>query len=78
MHRFYTYELVGGWPAVDALRGCLAVRGHGDHCHVDWDVELRAADGADALRARARRSTARYGEALERLRGQLERAVAAA
>lgn len=77
VHRFYTYELVGGWPEIDALRGCLGVRGHGGHCHVDWDVELQAVDGTDGPEL-ARDLDGAYCEALTRLRGQLERAVAAA
>jgi polyketide cyclase/dehydrase/lipid transport protein len=77
VHRFYTYELVGGLPAVRRLRGCLGVRGHGDHSHLDWDVELDAEDGVNGCEL-AHALDRAFGEALQRLRGQLERAVAAA
>jgi hypothetical protein len=77
VHRFYTYELIGGLPSVRSLRGCLGVRGHGDHSHLDWDVELVAEEGVDGCEL-ARGLDRGYGEALERLRAQLELAVAAA
>jgi hypothetical protein len=77
VHRFYTYELIGGAPAIGSLRACLGVRGHGDHSHLDWDVEVVADRGADA-RELACTLDRTYGEALERLRLQLERSVAAA
>jgi hypothetical protein len=77
VHRFYTYELIGGAPALSSLRGCLGVRGHGDHSHLDWDVELVADRSADA-RDLACALDQKYCEALDRLRAQLERSVAAA
>jgi polyketide cyclase/dehydrase/lipid transport protein len=77
VHRFYTYELVAGVPGVRALRGCLAVRGHGNHSHLDWDVRLEAERAADEGEL-ARGFEGRCREALERLRAQLERSVVAA
>lgn len=77
VHRFYTYELAGGAPAIHSLRGCLAVRGHGDHSHVDWDVQLVATIPDEATRLG--RSLARAcAEALDRLRVRLEAAAEAA
>jgi hypothetical protein len=77
VHRFYSYELVDGFPAVRSLRGCLGVRGHGDHSHLDWDVELVVDEGADGSEL-ARGIEGGCCDALRRLRSQLERAVAAA
>jgi Polyketide cyclase / dehydrase and lipid transport len=67
VHRFYTVELDGSY------RTCLAVRGHGDHTHVDWDVELAADAGCELARAVDEAA----GRALETLRAQLETRVAA-
>jgi carbon monoxide dehydrogenase subunit G len=78
VHRFYTYELAGGAPAIEKLRACLAVRGHGDHSHVDWDVQLEAALPDDEARTLACRLDDAIGEALARLRAHLEAAAAAA
>ena len=77
VHRFYTYELVGGAAPIRSLRACLAVRGHGDHSHVDWDVELVADPDADAMEL-ARGLDRGFCQALKRLRAQLERTAAAA
>jgi uncharacterized protein YndB with AHSA1/START domain len=78
VHRFYTYELAGGAPSLRSLRGCLGVRGHGDHSHVDWDVQLEAAVPEDEARGLACRLDRAFAEALARLRTRLEAAVAAA
>ena len=77
VHRYYTYELVGSAAPIRFLRGCVAVRGHGDHSHVDWDVELVAEPDADA-RALASALDRDCGAALESLRTRLERTAAAA
>jgi hypothetical protein len=77
VHRYYTYELVEGLAGARALRGCLAVRGHGDHSHLDWDVELTAEEGVDACEL-ARTLDRSFCQALDRLRAQLEHAVAPA
>jgi carbon monoxide dehydrogenase subunit G len=77
VHRFYTYELDGGVPGIDSLRACLGVRGHGDHTHVDWDLQLVAARPDEACDL-ARGIDEACGEALERLRSRLEATVAAA
>ena len=73
VHRFYTVETVeppaGGVPG---YRRCVAVRGHGDHSHVDWDVEL-AADACEA----ARTVDEAAQSALEALRAQVETRIAA-
>jgi hypothetical protein len=76
VHRFYTVELAGGDPPFDGYRVCLAVRGHGDHSHVDWDVEL-AAECTDAGCERARSVDEAAQAALEALRAQVETRVAA-
>jgi hypothetical protein len=78
VHRFYTYELAGGAPDVASLRACLGVRGHGDHSHVDWDVQLEAALPDDEARALACRLDRELADALARLRAHLEAAAAAA
>jgi Polyketide cyclase / dehydrase and lipid transport len=70
VHRFYTVELDGSY------RACLAVRGHGDHSHVDWDVELAAECDEEGC-ARARGVDEAAQSALETLRAQLETRVAA-
>ena len=77
VHRFYSYELVDGFPAVASLRGCLAVRGHGDHSHLDWDVELVVEEGADACEL-ARAIDRACCDGLRRVRSLLEQAVVAA
>src|SRR5262245_15760227 len=77
VHRFYSYELVDGLSSVRSLRGCLAVRGHGDHSHLDWDVELVAAEGADACEL-ARAIDRACVDGLRRVRSLLEQAVVAA
>ena len=77
VHRFYTYELVEGPPAVRHYRCCLGVRGHGDHSHVDWDVQLVAADEAQAC-GLARAFDAGCREALALLRRRFEPSLAAA
>jgi hypothetical protein len=70
VHRFYTVELAGSY------RICLAVRGHADHSHVDWDVEL-AAECTDEGCELARGVDESAQAALETLRSQLETRVAA-
>jgi hypothetical protein len=77
IHRFYTYELVGGSTDIRSLRACLAVRGHGEHSHVDWDVQLDVEDGVDAREVADRLDTS-FCQALKRLRAHLELASAAA
>jgi hypothetical protein len=77
IHRFYTYELLGGSTEIRSLRACVSVRGHGDHSHVDWDIELDAVDGVDACEL-ARTLDSSFCQALERLRARLELAAAAA
>jgi hypothetical protein len=77
VHRFYTYELEDGAPGIRSLRGCLGVRGHGSHTHVDWDVQLVAARPEEAC-ALAREIDDACAQALERLRARLEAAAAAA
>lgn len=76
VHRFYTVELAGGESPFGGYRSCLAVRGHGDHSHVDWDVEL-AADCTEEGCALARSIDEAAHAALEALRSQLEARVAA-
>jgi len=77
VHRYYTYELAFGDGRLRWLRACLGVRGHGDHSHVDWDVELEAERPADEDElAHAVDEEHRLG--LERLRAQLELEQAAA
>jgi hypothetical protein len=77
VHRFYTYELAEALESLRHYRACLAVRGHADHSHVDWDVELEPVCAEDApLLARGIDEV--YGEGLERLRRRLERAPLAA
>ena len=76
VHRFYTVELAGGASPFGGYRSCLAVRGHGDHSHVDWDVEL-AADCTDEECALARGVDEAAQAALEALRSQVETRVAA-
>jgi len=77
VHRFYTYELAFGDGELRRLRACFAVRGHGDHSHVDWDVELEAERPADEHEL-ARRVDEEHRLGLERLRAQLELERAAA
>jgi uncharacterized protein YndB with AHSA1/START domain len=48
VHRFYTYELAAEISSLRRYRACLAVRGHGDHSHVDWDAELEPRREADS------------------------------
>jgi Polyketide cyclase / dehydrase and lipid transport len=76
VHRFYTVELAGGDSPFGGYRTCLAVRGHGDHSHVDWDVEL-ATDRTDAGCELARGVDEAAEAALETLRAQVETRVAA-
>ena len=76
VHRFYTVELAGGESPFGDYRACIAVRGHGDHSHVDWDVEL-AADCRDAEQALAREVDETAQTALETLRSQVETRIAA-
>jgi hypothetical protein len=78
VHRFYTYELAGGAPAIQTLRGCLGVRGHGDHSHVDWDVQFETGLPDDEARELASRLDRTLAEALAHLRTRLEAAAAAA
>ena len=77
VHRYYTYELVGSAAPIRSLRACLAVRGHGNHSHVDWDAELVAEPEADARELACSLDRA-FCTALKRLRAQLERTAAAA
>jgi Polyketide cyclase / dehydrase and lipid transport len=74
VHRFYTYELADRGTDF-RYRGCLAVRGHGDHTHVDWDLQLDAE--TDEESSLARRAGEDCGEALDRLRRHLECRLAA-
>lgn len=76
VHRFYTVELAGGESPFGGYRACLAVRGHGDHSHVDWDVEL-AAECTDEEYALARGVDEAAQAALETLRSQVETRIAA-
>jgi Polyketide cyclase / dehydrase and lipid transport len=76
VHRFYTVELAEGEAPSGPYRACLAVRGHGDHAHVDWDVEL-AADRTAEVCALARTVDEATVTALETLRAQVETRVAA-
>jgi carbon monoxide dehydrogenase subunit G len=76
VHRFYTVELAASGPPRPAYRACLGVRGHGDHSHVDWDVEV-AAEGSAETCELARELDASAGVALESLRRQLETLAAA-
>ncbi len=71
VHRFYTVELAGDDPPFEGYRICLAVRGHGDHSHVDWDVEL-AADRTEAGCELARNVDEAAQLALAALRAQVE------
>jgi uncharacterized protein YndB with AHSA1/START domain len=47
VHRFYTYELAHALASLSHYRACIAVRGHGDHTHVDWDAEVEPARAED-------------------------------
>ena len=76
VHRFYTVELAGGDSPFGGYRTCVAVRGHGDHSHVDWDVELAAGGTAEEC-ALARGVDEAAHAALEALRSHVETRVAA-
>jgi hypothetical protein len=77
VHRFYTYELVTPGMLLRRYRGCVGVRGHGDHTHVDWDFELEPAREEHAC-ALARQAGDAIAAGLERLRDRVEAAAAAA
>jgi hypothetical protein len=76
VHRFYTVELVDSGPPRPAYRACLAVRGHGEHSHVDWDVELAAECSSETCEL-VRELDTSAGHALESLRRRLEALAAA-
>jgi carbon monoxide dehydrogenase subunit G len=76
VHRFYTVELAGGESPFGEYRTCVAVRGHGDHSHLDWDVELAAGCSEEEC-ALAREVDEAAHAALEALRSQVETRVAA-
>jgi carbon monoxide dehydrogenase subunit G len=76
VHRFYTVELVASASPRPAYRTCLAVRGHGEHSHVDWDVELAAECSSEACEL-VRELDSSAGQALESLRRRLEALAAA-
>jgi hypothetical protein len=77
VHRFYTYELAAELGSQRCYRACLAVRGHGDHSHVDWDAELEPTQAGDAD-VLAEGLDEALSDGLERLRASLERARVAA
>jgi hypothetical protein len=76
VHRFYTVELAGGDSPFGGYRTCVAVRGHGDHSHVDWDVELAADCTAEECEL-ARGVDEAAQAALQALRSRVETRVAA-
>ena len=76
VHRFYTYELAGALDSLRGYRACLAVRGHGDHSHVDWDAELEPARADDAALVAGLEDT--FAEGLEHLRATFGRSRVAA
>ncbi|MGH3103392.1 MAG: SRPBCC family protein [Gaiellaceae bacterium] len=77
VHRFYTYELTESASPIRWYRGCLAVRGHGDHSHVDWDLEIQSEPQEDTCLL-ARGIADACGQALGLLRERLETKLAAA
>ena len=77
VHRFYTYELARPLASLSRYRACLAVRGHGDHSHVDWDASLEPAR-ADDSEVLASGFDETFSVGLERLRARFERTRLAA
>lgn len=73
--RYYTYEIAEGPLPLRSYRSRLAVEGHGDHSHVDWQAEFEP-ESAEQEAELVETFTTTYRDGLESLRQRVESAAA--